>query len=186
MFPSRKKFRFQVTPSDSQLWAIGMVAVQWSLLEGHLKAAHGLCGDDAATREKFDQTLVFRLRLRMVRDLIDRTIMEPFRNDLIAIIDRTGALALERDRIIHGTWSSSKPPPAKPDEPGPLDEATEVSGSANPKPAFEWKLTYERLLETARKIDSLHGELMNYLARIVGNPPTFLMSDALRRISKPH
>ena len=91
----RKKFRFQVTPSDAQLMAIGLVAVQWSILESYIKAiAHGLFQDDAA-REKFDQTLVFRHRLRIVRDLIAERVMAPFSEDLIAIIDRIGALALE-------------------------------------------------------------------------------------------
>ena len=67
--------------------------------------------DDADARDKFDQTLVFRHRLRMVRDVITEKVMAPFSGDLVAIIDRIGALALERDRIIHGTWSSDQPAP---------------------------------------------------------------------------
>src|SRR5258708_3840728 len=188
MFPSRKKFRFQVVPSDRQLWAIGMVAVQWSLCEGHIKAlAHGLYGEDEAARSEFDQMLVFKHRHRMMRDLVDRKIMEPFRTDLLAIIDRMCSLAGERDKIIHGTWSSNNPPPAIPDEPGPFDEATEVSGTAKPKPGFEWKLTYERIIDTAVKIDAVSFDLLNYLAHVAGKPSQFLMSDALRRIShKPN
>jgi hypothetical protein len=188
MLPSRKKFRFQAVPSDRQLWAIGMVAVQWSLLEGHIKGvAHGLYGVDAASRDEFDQTLVFRHRLRMVRDLISNKIMEPFRTDLLAIIDRVGSIAQERDKIIHGTWSSTQPPPPQPDDPPPSHEATHVSGTAKPKPAFEWKLNYERILETALKIDGVTFDLMNYLAHVVGRPRQFLMSEALRRISRnPH
>lgn len=65
---SRKRFRFQVTPSDRQLWAIGMVAVQWTNLEAHLKViAHALYADDTAARGEFDKTLVFRHRLRMLQ-----------------------------------------------------------------------------------------------------------------------
>jgi hypothetical protein len=182
---SRKKFRFQVTPSDRQLWAIGMVTVQWSLLEGHIKAiAHGLYGDDAAARAEFDQTLVFRQRLRRVRDLIDQQVLDAYRANFIAIIDRIGALALERDRIVHGTWSSDQPPPPQPDEPGPVDESTHVSGTAKPKPAFEWRLTYERMMDTAYKIDGASFEIMNFLTEAMGKPPNFLMSEALQRISR--
>ena len=184
MFPSRKKFRFHVTPSDQQLWAIGMVAVQWTLLEGHIKViAHGLYGNDAAARAEFDRMLVFRHRLRMVRDLIERKIMAPFKTDLLAIVDRMGSLAGERDKIIHGTWSSNKPLHPEMDV-TPFNEATEVSGTAKPKPAFEWKLTFDRILDTALKIDTVSFDLMNYLASVVGKPPQFLMSDALKRISR--
>jgi hypothetical protein len=170
--------------SDAQLMAIGLVAVQWSILESYLKAiAHGLFQDDAA-REKFDQTLVFRHRLRIVRDLIDERVMAPFSGDLIAIIDRIGALALERDRIIHGTWSSDQPAPVEPDNPGPNDRATHVSATAKPKPAFEWKLDYGRIMETASKIAAVPREISEYLVNAMGRPPNFLMSDALKRISR--
>jgi hypothetical protein len=183
MFPSRKKFKFQVTPSDRQLWAIGMVAVQWSLLEGHIKAlAHGLFGDDAAARGEFDQKLVFRQRLRITRDRIDQKVMNPFRADLVTIIDRIGSIAQERDKIIHGTWSSDQPPPPEPDNPPTSHEATHVFGTVNPKPAFDWKLSHERILEAAHKIDGVSFELLDYLATIAGKPPQFLMSDALKRI----
>ncbi|MBR0735172.1 hypothetical protein JQ636_38365 [Bradyrhizobium japonicum] len=34
---ARKKFQFNVTPSDRQLWAIGMVIVQWTSIEQMVK-----------------------------------------------------------------------------------------------------------------------------------------------------
>jgi hypothetical protein len=165
--------------------AIGLVAVQWSILESFLKAiAHGLFQGDVAAREKFDQTLVFRHRPRMVRDLISEKVTSPYSTDLVAIIDRIGALALERDRIIHGTWSSDQPAPAEPDNPGPDDRATHVSGTTKPKPAFEWKLDYARIMETASKIAAVPGEIGEYLVNVMGRPPNFLMSDALKHISR--
>lgn len=181
----RKKFRFQVTPSNSQLLAIGLVAVQWSILENYLKMiVYGLCQDDADARDKFDQTLVFRHRLRMVRDVITEKVMAPFSGDLVAIIDRIGALALERDRIIHGTWSSDQPAPPEPDNPGPNDRATRVSSTAKPKPAFEWRLDYSRIVETASKIAAVPAEISEYLVNVMGRPPNFWMSDALKHISR--
>lgn len=182
---ARKRFHCQVTPSDRQLWAIGMVAVQWTLLEYDIKViAHSLYGDDSAARSEFDRMLVFRHRLRMLRDLITEKIVDEFRPGFLAILDQIGALALERDRIIHGMWSSDQPPPEKPDEPGPADEATHVSNTPKPKPAFEWRLTYQRVMETALKIDATSFEIKNFLATTMGKPPSFLMSDALKRISR--
>jgi hypothetical protein len=180
---ARKKFRFRMPISNRQLRAIGMVAVQWSLLEGHIKGlAHGLYGDDGTGRAEFDQMVVFKLRHRMMRDLIDRKIMEPFRTDLLGIVDSMGSLAGERDKIIHGTWSSTQPPPPDADAPPPSLEATHVFGTAKPKRAFDWALNYERILDTALKIDAVSFDLMNYLAHVAGKPNQFLMSDALRRI----
>jgi hypothetical protein len=42
---ARKKFNFNVAPSDRQLWAIGMVIVQWTSIEQMVKVPVGLVND---------------------------------------------------------------------------------------------------------------------------------------------
>jgi hypothetical protein len=171
---------------DQELWAIGMVAVQWSILEGHIKAvAHGLFGDDNAARVEFDNALGFQRRLRMLREPIDRRVINLFRADLIDIVDYIGAIAIGRDKIIHGTWSSHQPPPPRPDEPRPSDETTHVSTTAKPRTTLDWRISYDRTIAAVPKIDAASSRLSNYLASVVGKPSLFLMSDALQRISRP-
>ena len=121
----------------------------------------------------------------MLRELIDRRVIILFRADLIDIVDYIGAIAIGRDKIIHGTWSSHQPPPPLPDEPRPSDETTHVSTTAKPRTAFDWRISYDRTIAAAPKIDAASSRLSNYLASVVGKPSLFLMSDALRRISRP-
>ena len=39
-------------------------------------------------------------------------------------------------------------------------------------------------METAAKIAAVPGEISEYLVNAMGRPPNFLMSDALKRISR--
>ena len=47
---ARKKLRFQITPSDGQLWAIGMVAVQWTAIESFITVFAHAAKIEAAVR----------------------------------------------------------------------------------------------------------------------------------------
>ena len=182
---SRKKFRFQIAAGDRQLWAIGMVTAQWVSLDFSMKSvAHGLFGADEESRKAYDDMLVFRQRLRRLRELIDCRVIAPHRAELLRIIDQIGSIAQERDRLVHGIWSSDQSPPAQPDEPTENDQATHVSSLGKPKPQFKWRITYDRIVETAKKIDEAHFRLLDYLARAAGKPLEFRMSDALFRISR--
>ncbi len=178
----RKKFKFQVAPSDKQLMAIGLVSAQWSIIERNLTTiAHGLYGDDTKARSEYDRMQNFRKRLRTVRDLVAARVAEPYRIHMLAHVDKIGSIVTERDKIIHGLWGSDDPPA---EDPSTNHNATHAFNLGGHKPDYNWRLSYDAIMRVALKIDALAFELYNNLASVMGYPKQFLMSDALRKISR--
>jgi hypothetical protein len=176
----RKKFRFQVPTGDRQLMAIGLVATQWGIIENTLATiAYGIYGDDQTARAEYDKLRVFRKRSDVLRDLIDRRVVEPYRTDLLSHLNRVGSLVLERDRIIHGLWGGED------SAQDPDHGATHAFNWTAARPIYNWRLSYADILRVALKIDQLVFDIHQYFAGVMGNPPNFLLSDALRRISRP-
>lgn len=186
MFPSRSKFRFQIAPSDRQLWAIGLVVVQWSQVEMFMTVvAHGLTEDDPAARAEYNDTPNMKIRHRLLRALTEAKVMEPWRAELLRLVDRIGQTQQERDRIVHGNWEAQGG--SLPHDP----VANKVFSWQKPRPAFDWKLTYQTIIEVARKIDAISADLFEFMLRAHGGPTVeasgekhFLSSDALKRISR--
>ncbi len=103
MLPStRRQFKLNVAPSDNELMAIGMVAVHWSALEQLAKVyAHAFADGDEAWRSDYDTTLVTKHRYRKLREIVDQKAKEPYRTDIINIIDAITGIQAERDKIVH-------------------------------------------------------------------------------------
>ena len=178
----RKRFQLQVTPSDKQLMAIGLVVAQWSIIENHLTMiAHGIYGDNDEAKAEFNKLQNFRKRFDKVRDLIDRQIVEPHRSALLAHLNRIGSVVVERDKIVHGLWGSDDPAP---EDPSVDQHATHAFNWTKPKPRFNWQLSYDRILQTALKIDRLAFELMDYLVKADGYPQQSLMSTVLQKMRR--
>jgi hypothetical protein len=176
----RKKFRFQVPPGDNQLMAIGLVAAQWGIVENNLTLiAHGIYGDDQAAKIQYDKLQNFRKRSDILRDLIDRRVVEPHRTALLAHLDHVGSIVIQRDRIIHGLWGGEN------SDQDTDSGATHSFSWTAPKPIYNWRLSYAEILSVALKIDRLVWDIHQYFAGVMGNPPRFLLSDALRKISRP-
>ena len=182
LFTARKKFRFQIAPSDRQLWAIGMVAVQWSQLEMWMTVfVNGLTEDDLPARDQFTQTIAFKTRHRQFRALVEGKTLEPYRTSLLAIIDRIAETQQMRDRIIHGTWGSGEAAPNNPLE----SSATHVfSWQQKPRAPFEWKLTYGQIVETALRIDEIVSAMFEFLLNTAGRPQHFSTAETLQQIQR--
>ncbi len=179
MRPSRKRFRFLVTPSDRQLSAIGLVAVQWSAFEMLVTVmVHALTREDSAERKQFDQTRNMKTRIATCESLIDVQIREPFRSRLLDIIRRSKDVQNQRDKIIHNQWAGD----AKSTPDNPLANA--VTNISPPHHPFKWKLTYGKIHGVAVEIDDLMGEVIDLAAHATGHPPNFTLPDALKRISR--
>ena len=131
---------------------------------------------------EFDQLQNFQKRRRIVRDLIDRRVLEPHKQYLIAHLDKIGSIVTERDKIIHGLWGSDDDPPEALRQRAQCQHAFNWSG---PKPNYNWHLTYDGIMRVALKIDALSFDLQNYLAAVMGYPKQFVSSEALRKISRP-
>lgn len=168
MFPTRKKFQFQVTPSDRELWAIGMVAVQWSLLENWMNTCViGLVQFDPEARKVYDQTHSLEARIEQWRHLAKTEMLEPYRSSMLALINRVAETKQMRDRIIHGTWSSNDP-------------VATVTMGGKPKHPFQWRLNYGKIKEVAHRIDSMMIDIMSFLATVAPDKSNVTGETALR------
>ena len=89
---SRKKFKFDVTPSDRQLWAIGMVVVRWTLIENLVKAfVHVFTDEDDAddpVRKAFDATRSMQLRLDRWQELSRQHLQTEWVPRMLSLIKR--------------------------------------------------------------------------------------------------
>lgn len=177
MMPSRKDFRFHVVPSDRQLWAIGMVVVQWSLVETMMTIfVHGITAEDESAREKFDATHSSGPRLDQWQELTSKRVMEPWRTQILATINETRQVQELRDKIIHGTWADTENAPvANPEAEGPFNRLP-------PHHPFKWKLTFGDIKKVALRIDALHHSMWQIAIAASGGKPSTI-GGVLNRIS---
>jgi len=109
---ARTKFKFQVTPSDRQLWAIGMVVVQWTVIEEYIKIfVHAFTDENNANdpiRQVFDSTRSLQLRLDQWEELSRQHIQAEWLSRMLKLINEIRQLADQRDKIVHGVWSDKQ------------------------------------------------------------------------------
>jgi hypothetical protein len=176
MLPSsRKGFYFNVEPSDRQLWAIGMVAVHWSLLETHMEVfVNGLTKDDPVSLEEFKTSQTFERRLSQWRNLVELKMIEPYKSRVLAVIKEIGEMQHERHRIIHSNWSGD-------DTHFPGSEKTRAFSWTGHRPSFSWKLSFAQIVGIAKKIDALNAKIFQSVMDFRERPENLLFSDALQR-----
>lgn len=107
IFPSRHAYNFDVAVPDRQLWAIGMVAAQWGVVELFMRIhVHKLVGsDDAALKAHFDAQPDFRHKREIYQTLVETKITaQPQRSTVLALIEDIKRLKHERDRVMHASW----------------------------------------------------------------------------------
>jgi hypothetical protein len=179
---ARKRFKFQVAPSDRQLWAIGMVAVQWTTVETYITIfGHALTESDTPERQIFDQTRAMSIRLDQVEALGQQKLLPEWQGRFFALINEARQVQELRDKIIHGMWGGKE---------NSSLETTEAHGPSKfgkPNVAFSWKLNYGDILKVARRIDELQYQLIDYCFKANGPLPEgqgVMLSDALLRIQR--
>jgi hypothetical protein len=181
---ARKKFKFQVVPSDRQLWAIGMVAVTWTGIEFMvITQVHALTEKADREREIFDSTHSMDSRLDQWEELARRKIMQPWQTDLLRLVNEAKQVKELRDKIIHGMWGG------KQNEGPPESGKTEAHGPfrwGKPHAPFSWKLDYGGILQVALRIDMLQAQLFEFCFQAAGvkHGDSFMFDAALKRISR--
>jgi hypothetical protein len=164
MLDYKKNFRAQVAPSQRQLIAIGMVAVQWSQFEGLITLiGQTLLADDQEGLLRFNSDRSVKGRIETCEKLAETHIREPFRAQFLSIF-RTGKdLQFQRDRIIHNQWS------------GPAGaEAVGVFNWVPPHQPFDWKLDFGGIMGVAHKIDDLQMRLFSLFMATSPEPGSFV------------
>jgi len=171
VFPKRDAFRFQVLPSDRQLWAIGMVTVTWSHLEGLLQVcAQSLAGEGSEDARLYEATRSFKLRLEILERLSSR-LRQPYRSSLEHLLVDIRNAQQQRDRIVHSSWGGDA---VRTDGP----QATGAFNHFKPHPAFEWTLDFGGIKAVAVRIDAITRQLFELI--IDGTTGPTLLSDALK------
>jgi hypothetical protein len=190
-YPSRDLRRFPYNPGvpDRQLWAIGMVVVQWGMTETIIdQQIANLVGDDAALEierknlRNFQQTVDFFERLMKIRA------QETTRSQGLNLVQRIKNLSAQRDEVIHrlwgggiqhGSWNNPEGYPSidaalirNRDDPPYKGRATDVRNT------ISWRLTFNGIRKIASEIAALNRDLF-VVFMIVQTPP----DDPARRIA---
>lgn len=177
MITARNKLRFQIAPGDRQVWAIGMVAIQWTLIENWVGSlGHGLTEitGDTQAREQFDQTRAFSSRLEQVEALAEMHLQPAAWATLKALFIRIKDAKFMRDRIIHGSWSGT-----------PSGQQLSTFNWLKPRQPFEWKLDYSGIVKVVRLIDDLaNGLFMFAVNNAGGKTNNITLQDALRHTQR--
>jgi hypothetical protein len=109
---ARKKFQFNVAPSDRQLWAIGMVSVQWTYIEQMVKVfVHAMTDENDPNdpvREQFDSTRSMQIRLDQWEELTRKHIQISWQHPILELIKETRQVQDMRDKVVHGTWGGKE------------------------------------------------------------------------------
>ena len=180
---ARKKFNFNVAPSDRQLWAIGMVIVQWTSVEQMVKVfVHALTNENDPNdpvRRRFDTTRPMQARLDQLAELTKQLVQPSWQTPLLDLINQIRQVQDMRDKIVHGTWS---------DKENAQEVSTEAHGPfswGKPGHPFSWKLDYQGILGVALRIDSLQKEMFDFAFRAAGQTQPagdFTLGRALKKI----
>jgi hypothetical protein len=167
-FPSRTRFTYNPGVSDRQLWALGMIVVQWSMTEQLIDMnARKLVGDDGDLLAEYNRQRRFQNVLAFWRTQIELKCSDPQRSQLQAIIPRIQALSSQRDEVVHRMWGGGYESMSS--EPGPLTPSTD--GGLMPKAGeklrkteglipFTWHATFSTLRRIAREMAELNKDLL--------------------------
>ncbi len=172
MYPSRKKFRAQVVPTDPELWAIGMIIVQWSNVEMLSEAfISGLTDEGSQERKEFQATWSASVKLEQLNSLAKKRLLEPWRTEIVGLLADIRSMKDVRDRIVHGSWGGPTGDVRFPTS-ATAEEKTHLFSWSKPNPFFSQRLNFGKLMEIAYKIEAIqlriHDFMFNNIDRASG------------------
>lgn len=185
----RKEFFFHIEISDNQLWAVGMVVVQWGLIEQLITIiTHALVDDDAAKKEEFNKTWSHARRMSMMEELAKEKFREPFLSQFKRFVTEMKNIQDIRDKIVHGSWGHEGDDAAKnpPDRDNP--QASSVGHFGLPHAQFKWRASFGELKKVVKRIDTLHQGIIQWI--IANKQPRedghegFLFGDSIKAMFK--
>jgi hypothetical protein len=158
VYPSRTPQNYPFDPgvSNRQLWAIGMIMVQWSMTETIIEDnTRKLIGENDSLLDEYRRQEGFRKRLAFWRTQVELKVEEPIRSQILAIFSTIQALHAQRDEVAHRlwggglestSWGAGGPTPTT--DGGMLPRATETTKSTGAP--MRWHATFPRLKRMAQ------------------------------------
>lgn len=181
VFPSRapQQFPFEPGVPDRQLWAIGMIVVQWSMTETIVDdSIHALIAGDAKLMEEFRTRRNFQQKLVLWQTLLELRAIEPLRTNVAALMPILQALNSQRDDVVHRCWgggleetamrASMEEHPLPTTDAGMMPKITEKLPDTNKAP-MRWLADFQRLRRMAREMAALNSRL--FLVIFLTPPP---------------
>lgn len=177
-FPSRHRFAYDPGIPDKQLWAIGMIVVQWSMTEWFIdvSARQLIIGDDKA-RDEYAKRRNFQQRLDFWQVRVEQKTSEPWRSIALSYVSRVQALNSQRDDVVHRLWGggmeTNSPSSAglETADAGMLPQPGEKfkSKSSDGLIPLKWNASFVRLRRMATEMATLNRDLLA-LAFLPGAP----------------
>lgn len=168
-YPSRHRYVMEPGIPNRQLWAIGMIVVQWSSVEWFIDmSTHKLMGDDQDAHLEYRKLRGFKQSLAFWVTLLELKTEDPFRSHMLSLIPRIQTLNTQRDEVIHRLWGGGM----EADSPKSSGLGTSDAGLM-PNPGeriprtrtglipFTWNATFQRLRKLATELAELNRDLLS-------------------------
>jgi hypothetical protein len=152
IYPPRHLFSFNPGVPDRQLWAIGMIVVQWSITEFiRDQQSLDLIGGNIELKTKYEALRNARQKNEVWKTLVEYRMTEPLRSQALKLIERVRNLNEQRDDVIHHLWGD-----------GALlrngDEKLKTK-STDAQNTMRWRLTFDGLRKIALAMATLNRDL---------------------------
>jgi hypothetical protein len=168
-YPSRQRFPYNPGVPDKQLWAIGMVVVQWGMTEFlREQITFNVVANDESLIQKYSKLRHSNQKTAFWKDLVESKLQEPSRSKYLEFISRFEMLNNQRDDIIHRLWGGGLQPSTfgAPDNAPVTDAAlhrhrdeTMKTKSTDARANIRWRLTFVELRRIANNMAQLNRDI---------------------------
>jgi hypothetical protein len=171
-YPSRNRFYYNPGVPDRQLWAIGMVAVQWGMTETLIEQQiHNFIHTDENLIAEYKKVRNFRETLNFFQTLIELKTEEPLRLNAQVFVGRIRNLASQRHDIMHRLWGGGMPEDSW-NNPGNLYPETDAAllrqqgdkpkktKSEDGRANLHWQLTFNGIRKIATDLATLNRDII--------------------------
>ncbi|MBV8744608.1 MAG: hypothetical protein JO134_06150 [Xanthobacteraceae bacterium] len=169
VYPSRNMLFLNPAIPDRQVWAVGMVVIQWSLTEYTIEhSINTFVGDDKALQDEYRKARRFPSKLDFWETQLALKAIEPLRSAYPELIRRTKDLSAQRDEVVHRAWGGGMQSRTWSSEDYASTDAAllrktsdkQKTSHGDARDTVSWRLDFGRLRKMARDMAMLNRDLM--------------------------
>ncbi len=166
-FPSRHTYPMNPAVPDRQLWAIGMVVVQWSMVEFLvMQHVRDLSKGKTTVLQELNEARNFKQIVQVWREQFDH--LPPDENARLQnLSERVLNLSAQRNELIHRAWGGGMQQGSWSAEGFDTTDAKllkkpgdRIDPNGGAKSTISWDLTFNGIRKIAVQIAQLNSELM--------------------------